>query len=237
MSLVVLGRKGKDALFFDAFSAHAELGVRAAKMLAAMFARMTPADAGAAHPYRRASTQSGNDGEIAAITGIASEIKVAEREGDRLKREAMKRLRENWVTPLDRADILDLVHGMDDVLDHIDGVAERLSLFHVTVVPPDAVELAGLLVSSCEALAVAIGAIGKMKKLTVKEILEHCNKVNQLETAADAVHRRAMGELFTGGNDPLEVMKWRDLYDGLESATDCCEDVADVIEGVALEYA
>jgi len=231
----VLGRKRKDALFFDAFNAHAELNVRAAKMLSSMFAQMAAASEGAAHPYRRRA--SGNASEAAGILTIAAEIKVAEREGDRLKRDAMKQLRENWVTPLDRADILDLVHGLDDVLDHIDGVAERLSLFHVTVAPHDAVELANILVTSCEALATAVAALGSLKKAQVKEILERCAEVNKLETAADAVHRRAMGELFTAGNDPLEVMKWRDLYDGLESATDCCEDVADVIEGVVLEYA
>jgi len=96
-------------------------------------------------------------------------------------------------------------------------------------------ELATLLVESCNVLAKAVALLGTMSRAS--ELLELCVEVNRLENAADSVHRRAMADLFKAGNDPLMVMKWRDILDGLESATDRCEDVANVLEGVVLEYA
>lgn len=226
----------KDAAFFDGLSRQAALNVRAADVLVAMVTRMRPAAAGTAHPYRTPDDRDRTEVDE-ALVALASDIKAVERDGDRLKHEAMKRVRANWMTPLDREDIRGLVHGLDDVLDRIDAVAERLVIYRVSVVTDEAIELVRLLSTSCAALMVAVRSLPTLKAKQVREILERCAEVNRVETAADAVHRRAMGQLFLSGNDPLVVMKWRDLYDGLEAATDACESVADIAEGVVLEYA
>jgi len=232
----MFGPGRRDAAFFDGLSRQAALNVHAADVLLAMFTRMAPRSPGAAHPYRSEDDR-GHAELDDGLVALASDIKTVERDGDRLKHEAMKRIRANWMTPLDREDLRGLVHGMDDVLDRIDAVAERIVIYRVDVVTEEALELARLLVTSCAALMVAVRSLPTLKAKQAAEILERCAEVNRLETAADAVHRRAMGLLFLAGNDPLLVMKWRDLYDGLEAATDACEDVADIAEGVVLEYA
>lgn len=228
----------KDAAFFDAFTEHAAKSVEAAKLLIEMFKRLgslgPPGDG--AGPYRTAP------GDGAAPVGIddelqrlADQIKAAEHAGDTLTHETVKRLRENWITPLDRNDIHELISRMDDVLDLIEAVSERVVLFRVRLAAPEAGELAGLLLSACEVLCRAIALLKTMAR--APEILELCVEVNRLENAADTVYRRALADLFQPGNDPLTVMKWRDIFDSLESAADRCEDVANIIEGVVLEYA
>jgi uncharacterized protein Yka (UPF0111/DUF47 family) len=99
----------------------------------------------------------------------------------------------------------------------------------------EAKELADLLVGCCEAMLRAAELLPNLKQS--KELLDICVKIGELENDADVVYRRAIAALFKPGNDPLEVMKWRDVYDALETATDRCADVANVIEGVVLEYA
>lgn len=224
-----------DAAFFAAFENHAGKSVEAAKMLVDIMHRMKPALGEASGIYRAT-------GEAVHTTEIDSEtmrlyaaIKEAETTADSITHETVKRLHENWITPLDRDDIHNLITRMDDVLDLIEAVADRVVLFQVTVAPPEAAELAELLLQSCEAMAKAISMLDQLKH--APQILAMCVEVNRLENAADNVHRRAMADLFRPGNDPLTVMKWRDIFDGLESATDRCEDVANILEGVVLEYA
>lgn len=233
----MFGPKRRDAAFFDGLAEQAGLNVRAAVMLEAMFARMARRATRAGEPYRLTGGGAGTEHDDVDLVALASDIKAIERDGDRLKHDAMKRVRANWITPLDREDIRVLSNGMDDVLNRIDAVAERIVLYRIDVATEEAVELARLLVSSCEALMVAVRSLPTLKSKKASEILERCAEVNRIETAADAMHRRALGLLFGAGNDPLLVMQWRDVYDGLEEATDSCEDVADVVEGVVLEYA
>jgi predicted phosphate transport protein (TIGR00153 family) len=231
----VFGSKKKDAAFFDAFSRHAATSVAASKMLVEMFTHMKTSAGG----VRGACCGDGDPSLSVAVDEttrtLAAKIKQAETAGDTITHETVKRLHENWITPLDRDDIHGLVSRLDDVLDMIEAVAERVVLFKVHLAPPEAVELAGLLVLSCEALVKAVALLPTMSKAS--EILALCVEVNRLENVADQVHRKALGELFEPGNDPLMVMKWRDIFDSLESATDRCEDVANIVEGVVLEYA
>lgn len=232
----MFGPKRRDAAFFDGLTRQAVLNVRAAGLLQTIFARIALASAGATQPYRSTDDAAATERDD-AVVALASDIKALERDGDRLKHDAMKRLRANWITPLDREDIRGLVHGMDDVLDRIDAVAERIVVYRVGVATPEAMELTQLLVSSCDALVVAVRSLPTLKSKKASETLECCAEVSRIETTADAVHRRALGLLFVAGNDPLLVMKWRDIYDRLEAATDACADVADVAEGIVLEYA
>jgi len=225
--------KKRDAAFFDAFSRHAQRSVEAARMLVEMMGRLEVGNGGAAQAYRVTDEGDGPVDELARQLYV--KIKDAETSADSITHETIKRLHETWITPFDRDDIHSLITRMDDVLDLIEAAAERIVLYRVVVAPPEAVELATLLVESCNVLAKAVALLRTMSRAS--ELLELCVEVNRLENAADSVHRRAMADLFKAGNDPLMVMKWRDILDGLESATDRCEDVANVLEGVVLEYA
>ncbi|HEY8088509.1 MAG TPA: DUF47 family protein, partial [Polyangiaceae bacterium] len=148
----------------------------------------------------------------------------------------MKRLHETWITPLDRFDIHGLISKLDDVLDLIEAVSERLVLFEIKAVRPPAVDLGRVLLKACEDMHRAMTLLPQLAAKS-KELLDICVEINRLENEADAIYRRAIAELFHNGNDPIEVMKWRDLFDNIEEATDRCEDVANIVEGVVLEYA
>ncbi len=229
----MFGSKKKDAAFFDAFSRHANKSVEASHLFLELLSRLQVGEAAPREVYR--APRESIPPPDAAAQSLYSRIKEAETTADSITHETIKRLHENWITPFDRDDIHNLITRMDDVLDLIEAAAERVVLYQVTVMPQEALELAQLLVQSCESLAKAIGLLSTMAR--APEILECCIEVNRLENAADSAHRRAMADLFKPGNDPLMVMKWRDILDGLESATDRCEDVANILEGVVLEYA
>jgi predicted phosphate transport protein (TIGR00153 family) len=231
----MFGSKKKDAAFFDAFSSHATKSVEAARMLVELVKLLGVGNGAAKHAYRTPEDDKPSAQVAEQAKQLYVRIKEAETAADSITHDTIKRLHENWITPFDRDDIHNLISRMDDVLDLIEAAAERVILFDVTVAPPEATELAELLVESCEAQAKAVGLLNTMTR--APEILELCVEVNRLENAADSVHRRAMADLFKAGNDPLKVMKWRDILDGLESATDRCEDVANILEGVVLEYA
>lgn len=219
----MFGTARKDAAFFDAFSAHADKTVEAARLLVQIMDRLT------AQP----DAARNDDGDLASL---ATRIKECETAGDTITHQTMKRLRENWITPLDRSDIHDIISRLDDVLDAIEEAAERIVLFEVTTAPLEAHELSELLVQSSTAVSKAVGLLRDLKRAA--EVRQVCVEINELENVADQIHRRAIAALFKreNGNDPLIVMKWRDIFDSLETAADRCEDVADVIEGVVLEY-
>ncbi|MEO6419452.1 MAG: DUF47 family protein, partial [Polyangiaceae bacterium] len=166
---------------------------------------------------------------------LAAAIKDAEHAGDTITHSTVKRLHETWITPLDRFDIHGLISRMDDVLDLIEAVSERVVLFEVQSAPPEAVALSEVLVRGCEGMVKAMELLPDMGK--APELLKICVEINRLENEADGIYRKAIADLFKHGNDPLLVMKWRDIFDSLESASDRCEDVANIVEGVVLEYA
>jgi len=208
----MFGGKTKDEVFFNAFTQHAARSVEAAGLLLRAFEDMPSAPK------------------------LALEIGEAESAGDRLTHDTVKRLHETWITPLDRYDIHGLISKLDDVLDLIEAVAERVVLFEITEVRPQAIELTRVLLKSCQDMHRAMSLFPTLASKS-KELLEICVEINRLENEADAINRRAIAELFHNGNDPIMVMKWRDIFDNLESATDRCEDVANIVEGVVLEYA
>ena len=229
----MFGSKNGDAAFFDAFSRHVDASVEAANLLVELLATLPRA--AAPEPYR--TTDSGvaaSDGED--VARLTTRIKEAERNGDRITHETIKRLRENWITPLDRNDIHRLIGSLDDVLDIIEAASNRIQLFELRMAPPEASALADILARCLVTLAKAVALLPTMKK-DAGAILALCIEVNRLEEEADGLHRKALGEIFKPGGDPLLVMKWRDVLDALEDGSDRCEDVADVIEGVVLEYA
>lgn len=226
--------KKKDAAFFEAFSAHAQKSVEAAKLLHQMMQHMRKAEPGDG-PYRFSAAPGCAPGVDSETKRLAAAINELEKGGDTITHQTVKRLHENWITPLDRDDIHGLIGRMDDVLDLIDAASERVVLFQVCVAASEATGVTELLVKACEAMAQAIGLLEKMAQAPA--ILELCVEVNRLENATDVLYRKALSELFQPGNDPLMVMKWRDIFDSLETAVDRCEDVANIIEGIVLEYA
>src|SRR5215211_818885 len=160
------------------------------------------------------------------------EIKDLERLGDQYTYETMRTLNETFVTPFDHEDISALAAGLDDILDYIEEIADTVNLYGITPIPRPASELAGLLAQAVAQLEQAVGKLRSGKKDG-----EYAIEVHRLEDVGDSTSRHAIAELFQGQPDPLEVIKLKDLYGLLEDALDRCEDVANVIENIAIKNA
>ncbi len=164
------------------------------------------------------------------------QIKDVEHRADDITHRAFSRLHTQFITPFDRAEIHRLLSRIDDVLDLVDAAAERLGLYDIESVLPEARELSAVLVVQTQKMEEAVRGLRNMKK-DPESILEACKEMNVLENQADTLTRQTMAKLFKRGNDPLTVMKWKEIIDLIESATDRAEDVANVVEGVVLEHA
>ena len=169
------------------------------------------------------------------IVAVSEQIHAIENEGDDVVHQLMDRLNKTFITPLDREDIYELCVRLDDVLDYIDAVAKRVVTFKIDTLTPQALELVRII--ECAALEVE-GGVRLLRDLRRhEEILRQCRRINQLENEADQVMREALNRLFNGESpDPIAVIKWKDLYEHLEIATDKCEDVADVLLTVLVKY-
>jgi uncharacterized protein Yka (UPF0111/DUF47 family) len=162
-------------------------------------------------------------------------IKDVEHRGDDITHRAFERLHRSFITPFDRTEIHRLLSRIDDVLDLTDAAAERLGLYEIPAVLPDARELAGVLVAASETMLEALRGLRDIKNPA--QVLEACKQVNVCENQGDTLLRRAIADLFRSGQDALMVMKWKEILDLIEDAIDRAEDVANVIEGVVLEHA
>jgi predicted phosphate transport protein (TIGR00153 family) len=160
------------------------------------------------------------------------EIKDLEHLGDKITYETVRTLNETFVTPFDHEDISALAAGLDDILDYIEEIADTVNLYGIMAIPRPASELADLL---GQAVAQLEQAVGKLR--SGKNGSEYAIEVHRLEDVGDSTSRRAIAELFQGQHDPLEVIKLKDLYSLLEDALDRCEDVANVIENIAIKNA
>jgi predicted phosphate transport protein (TIGR00153 family) len=174
-------------------------------------------------------------GTIDEMYLASKRIHEVEHEGDELVHRLMERLNKSFITPLDREDIHELTSRLDDVLDYVDAVAKRLVTFKIGAPTHHAIELGRIIVRSAEETAVGIALLRDLSKADA--IMKQCEKINQLENDADQVMRDALNDLFNGSErDPIEVIKWKDIYEHLELATDKCEDVANIIESVLVKY-
>ena len=163
------------------------------------------------------------------------EIKELEHIGDTITHEIIARLHRTFVTPFDREDIALLAKSLDDIIDFIDNAACSMDIYKVDAPGNRARELADIIIQATAEVEHVVLELRHRAKL--KGILERCVEINRLENMADVVHRAAMAELFEDTTDIARVIKWREIYEHMESATDRCEDVANVIEGVALKNA
>ncbi len=153
--------------------------------------------------------------------------------GDAITHQIMEQLHRTFVTPLDREDIALLTERLDDMMDFMEDAANAMLLYRIEQPTIRAQELASILVTMTDELAIAVPHLRNRSKM--KEILEHCVEINRLENEADAVVRFALAELFDG-IPIIEVIKWREIYEHLETAVDKGEDVANVLEGVVLKH-
>jgi len=169
------------------------------------------------------------------VEGRVGEIAQMEDEGDTITHEIMAQLNRTFVTPFDREDIALLAHSLDDVMDFIDAAADAMLIYKIDCPTPRAQELADIIVQAAAEVERAIPQLRHHAEL--KKILTRCVEINRLENVADEVFRSAMAELFDDTIDMAQVIKWREIYEHMESATDRCEDVSNVLEGVALKNA
>ncbi len=169
------------------------------------------------------------------IDSRVAEITELEHEGDSIAHQMISLLHRTFVTPFDREDIALLAHTMDDIIDFVHATADAMFIYKIASPTQRAKELADIIVQGAEEVEKAVH--GLRHKSEFKQILESCVEINRLENMADRVYRAAIGELFENTSDIAQIIKWREIYEHMESATDRCEDVADALEGVALKNA
>jgi predicted phosphate transport protein (TIGR00153 family) len=198
----------KEEKFFEDFVAMAEQIHRGAILLEQMLAPQQP------------------------LWDKADEIKEVEHKCDFLTHEVIQRLHKTFVTPLDREDIHTLARSLDDVIDAIDDSAGVLRLYQISSVRPDARDLARIIKASTEQVVSAMKALGKKQGISAAAV-----EINRLENEADRAHAIALRRLFEEERDAIQIIKWKEVFDFLEAATDRCEDVANVLEGVVVKHA
>jgi uncharacterized protein len=202
----LMPREGK---FFDLFNAHAERIVEGARELAVMI------------------------GTFKELDAHAQRIDAVERAADKITHECMTLLHKTFITPFDRDQIHQLINTMDDILDLIQDVAESVALYDLRSVTPEARQLAEICQMCCERVKTVVALLTDVKRS--EAILKCCEEIDRLESDADRVMRAALSKLFREENDLKQVMKLRVVYDLLETITDRCEDVANIVEGIVLE--
>jgi predicted phosphate transport protein (TIGR00153 family) len=193
----------KDEKFYDLFIADGENLLEAARALEAMV-----------HSYDRLEER-------------VTEIQALEKKGDQIDDEVARRMQKSFITPFDREDIHELVVHLDDVVDGIQATAETFTIYGITQPDDDVKQLVAILTGQAVQLQEALTKLERKRDIT-----QHLQIVHELEHKADALSRAAIGRLFKGGMDPLEVIKLRDLYTVIEETIDAAEDAAEVIERI-----
>jgi len=163
----------------------------------------------------------------------AHAIKEIEHQGDLITHEIVKRLNTTFITPIDREDVHALATRLDDVLDYIEAAAERLVVYRIKEPTSACRAMAEVIVQQTHSMDRAIKCLRTMDQ----SFHEHAVEVNRLENTADALLRDSLAALFEEQGDPIEVIKWKEIYETMEIVTDRCEDVANVIEGIILKMA
>jgi len=191
--------------FFDLFNQHAELGVKCAKEMVALMVNF-------------------DDLELRVHA-----IETLEKQADKITHNAIELLHKTFITPLDRDDIHQLITRMDDILDLLEDGAQTISLYDIKAITPEAKRLAELCLACTEKVKAAVGLLHNMDNS--RQILSICEEIDRLESDADHVMRAAMSKLFRDEPDVRNLIKLKAIYEILETVTDRCEDVANIIEG------
>ncbi|MDR0576649.1 MAG: DUF47 family protein [Candidatus Accumulibacter sp.] len=199
--------------FFDLFNAHAEQVVLGSQALVGLMKAF-------------------NDSDEAAERQC-NQVDVAEKTGDHITRETMRQLHKSFITPLDREEIHQLITNLDDILDLTQDAAQTVTLYDIRHITPEAVRLSEIGLQCAERVRAAVGLLASMDN--GPRIFKLCHEIDELESAADREMRGAMSRLFREEPDVREVIKYRTIYELLETVTDRCEDVANIIEGIVIE--
>ena len=202
----LMPRQGR---FFDLFNEHAEQIVEGSRELAALMASHDDLE-------RRTHT-----------------IETIEKRADKITRSTIELLHKTFITPIDREDIHQLISKMDDILDLIEDSAQLMFLYDVRDPTPEAKKLADIGVACCEKVKSAVALLSSMDNAA--EIMLICTDIDRLESEADHVMRGAIARLFRDEPDVRELIKLRSVYEHLETVTDRCEDVANIIQGIVIE--
>ena len=197
----------REEKFYDDFKLMADQLRQGARLLEAMFAVDPP------------------------LADKAHEIKEIEHQCDFLTHEIIQRLNKTFVTPIDREDIHELAKTLDDVMDAIDNAAALIPLYRIDRIRAGARELTHIIIKQTDEIRAAVAALEQKKG-----VLAHAIEINRLENEADKIHKQAIGQLFEEEKDPIAVIKWKEIYDILEEATDACEDVANLLENVVVKH-
>jgi predicted phosphate transport protein (TIGR00153 family) len=201
----------KESRFFDLFRQQAAKAVEGCKAFQAMLADL---DHAVEHQKK---------------------IKDLEHEGDVITHRTIELLHKTFLTPFDREDMHRLMSRLDDILDFVEAAAQRVYLYGITSATSPSRELAATVVSAAELVEKAIHALERIKD--PQAVLETCVEINRVENEADSILRTAVASLYRDEQDIRLLIKWKEIYDYLETATDRCEDVANIIEGIVLEHA
>ncbi len=161
-------------------------------------------------------------------------IKELEHAADMVTHNCLEALHKTFITPIERDDIFCLISRMDDIVDDIEGAAQCVDQYKLSVMTPEVKDLADVIVRSVLEVESALKSLRNFKN--VVDIRKYCVNINHLENEADKILIRAVVRLFDEENDTRLIIKWKEVYENLESATDRCEDVANIIEGVILEH-
>ena len=208
----LLPREGN---FFELFDQHGDYIVEGARAFIAMIKNYS--DPGLREKY-------------------ASEVGNAERQADRITAEVNRLLHKTFITPIDREQIHGLINAMDDILDLLQDASETMSLYDLRAMNEDILRLGDLSAKCCERVQHAVSLLPKLSEhATADDAIKTCEEIDKLESDADRVMRSAMSKLFREEKDVRELIKLKAIYEQLESISDRCEDVANLIEGVVLE--
>ncbi len=161
----------------------------------------------------------------------AEDVREVEHKCDFLTREIIQRLNKTFVTPIDREDIHSLARALDDVMDAIDDAAALIPLYRIERIRPGARELTRVISQQTAEVRLAVEALERRTG-----VMQRAVEINRLENEADALHKTAVGQLFDEERDPIAVVKWKEILDLLEDATDRCEDVANLLENVVVKH-
>jgi predicted phosphate transport protein (TIGR00153 family) len=200
----------RETSFFDFFEQHAGLTIEGTKE----FLSMVTTGANIATKCRR--------------------ISDIEHETDTITHRCVEALHKTFITPIDRDSIHRLITRMDDIMDYVEAAAERIELYEIVTMTSDVRDLADVLHRSSLQVEQAVRGLRTLKDS--QATLKLCIDINRLENEADAILRRSVARLFKDEKDPIIVIKWKEIYENLEMASDRCEDVANIIEGVILEH-
>lgn len=196
----------KDLIFFDLFSVVMDDTCKAAEILQDLFTNF-------------------ND-----IDDKISGIEKLEHSCDRTIHDIIEHLNRSFITPIDREDIFLIAKTLDDIIDNIEATAQAVKLYSITCIKPQSLEMAKLVTSCTKVLASVVGELKVMKSSKVLQSL--IIEVNNIENQGDDTYNKIIHELFTKEQNPVEIIKWKEIIEGMESTLDTCEDIANMIEGI-----